>query len=93
MYSICPQRMSFGGGSSGGGDVDPQLQRFIEVETQKARFQANVHQFTDLCWDKCMPDKLGNRMDGKTELCFNNCVGRFLDTTEFIVRKLETMKQ
>ncbi len=73
--------------------MDPQLQRFIEVETQKARFQANVHQFTDLCWDKCMPDKLGNRMDGKTELCFNNCVGRFLDTTEFIVRKLETMKQ
>lgn len=29
-----------------GGDIDPQLQRFVQQETQKARFQANVHQFT-----------------------------------------------
>jgi hypothetical protein len=27
-------------------DVDPELQRFVQIETQKARFQANVHQFT-----------------------------------------------
>lgn len=86
--------MSYGGSSPGGGsEVDPELQRFVEIETQKARFQANVHQFTDLCWDKCLPDKMLNRMDSKTEQCLNNCVGRFLDTTEFIVRKLETMKQ
>lgn len=81
-----------GGNTGRGGDVDPELQRFLEVESQKARFQSNVHQFADLCWDKCMSDKIGARMDSKTELCFSNCVGRFLDTTEFIVRKLETMK-
>ena len=40
--------MAFGGGP-GLGDaagVDPELQRFIEVETQKAKFQANVNTFT-----------------------------------------------
>ncbi|XP_003386556.1 PREDICTED: mitochondrial import inner membrane translocase subunit Tim8 A-like [Amphimedon queenslandica] len=72
------------------GDVDPELQRFVQIETQKARFQANVHQFTDLCWDKCI-DKVPNRMDGKTEQCFVNCVERFMDTSNFIVNKLSTM--
>lgn len=32
------------------GAVDPQLQHFIEVETQKQRFQQLVHQMTELCW-------------------------------------------
>ncbi|XP_068921340.1 mitochondrial import inner membrane translocase subunit Tim8 A isoform X2 [Petaurus breviceps papuanus] len=34
------------------GSVDPQLQHFIEVETQKQRFQQLVHQMTELCWPK-----------------------------------------
>lgn len=29
-------------------NVDPELQRFVEVESQKARFHANVHQFTGI---------------------------------------------
>ena len=85
--------MAFSG--SGGGPQagdDPELQRFLEMETQKARFQANVHTFTDLCWDKCI-DKIGPRMDSKTEQCFTNCVERFIDTTEFVINKLETMKK
>ncbi|XP_044283241.1 mitochondrial import inner membrane translocase subunit Tim8 A isoform X2 [Varanus komodoensis] len=41
--------------SSAAGDLgaavnDPQLQHFIEVETQKQRFQQLVHQMTELCW-------------------------------------------
>lgn len=35
---------------AGMGGADPQLQRFIEVETQKQRFQQLVHQMTELCW-------------------------------------------
>lgn len=35
---------------AGLGGADPQLQRFIEVETQKQRFQQLVHQMTELCW-------------------------------------------
>ena len=88
--------MSFGSGGSSsgaGGDVDPELQRFLEMESQKARFQANVHTFTDICWEKCMPDKVGARMEKKTEQCFSNCVERFIDTTNFVVKNLEGMRK
>jgi hypothetical protein len=29
-----------------------ELQQFLAVENQKARFQQQVHTFTDMCWDK-----------------------------------------
>ncbi|KAK2084127.1 hypothetical protein P7K49_037160 [Saguinus oedipus] len=70
------------------GAVDPQLQHFIEVETQKQRFQQLVHQMTELCWEKCM-DKPGPKLDSRAEACFVNCVERFIDTSRFIVNQLE----
>uniref|UniRef100_A0A8C4NB96 Uncharacterized protein n=1 Tax=Eptatretus burgeri TaxID=7764 RepID=A0A8C4NB96_EPTBU len=30
--------------------ADPQLQHFIESETQRQRFQHAVHSMTDVCW-------------------------------------------
>lgn len=33
-----------------GATADPQLQHFIEIETQKQRFQLLVHQMTEVCW-------------------------------------------
>uniref|UniRef100_A0A2K5CGM3 Uncharacterized protein n=1 Tax=Aotus nancymaae TaxID=37293 RepID=A0A2K5CGM3_AOTNA len=47
--------------AAGLGAVDPQLQHFIEVETQKQRFQQS----------KCM-DKAGPKLDGRAEVCFVN---------------------
>lgn len=70
------------------GDIDPEMQRFIEMETQKAKFQANVHTFTDMCWEKCMPDRVGARMESKQEKCISNCVERFIDVTNFVVNRL-----
>uniref|UniRef100_A0A671XCG7 Mitochondrial import inner membrane translocase subunit n=1 Tax=Sparus aurata TaxID=8175 RepID=A0A671XCG7_SPAAU len=71
-----------------GATADPQLQQFIEVETQKQRFQQLVHQMTEVCWEKCM-DKPGPKMDSRTEMCFVNCVERFIDTSQFILNRLE----
>ncbi len=51
-----------------------------------------MHTFTDLCWDKCM-DRIGARMDYKTESCFSNCVERFIDTTNFVIGRLEKVKK
>ncbi|XP_053443324.1 mitochondrial import inner membrane translocase subunit Tim8 A-like [Nycticebus coucang] len=68
--------------------VDPQLQHFIEVETQKQRFQQLVHQMTGLCWEKCV-DKPGPKLDSGAEACFVNCVERFIDTSQFILNRLE----
>lgn len=30
--------------------ADPQLQQFIEIESQKQTFQQLVHQMTEVCW-------------------------------------------
>ena len=80
---------SSGGGGGGGGD-DPEMQRFLQMESQKAQMNSRVHSFTDICWDKCM-DKLGTTMDGRSERCLVNCVERFLDTTNFIINRLEKL--
>lgn len=76
------------GHGTGTASADPQLQRFIEVETQKQRFQQLVHQMTELCWEKCM-DKPGPKLDSRAETCFVNCVERFIDTSQFILNRLE----
>lgn len=44
--------------AAGLGGADPQLQRFIEVETQKQRFQQLVHQMTELCWVRAARERL-----------------------------------
>jgi len=67
---------------------DPHLQNFIEQETQKQRFQQLVHGLTENCWDTCV-DKPSTRLDGKTEACLVNCVERFIDTTNFVVNRLD----
>ncbi|XP_070614426.1 mitochondrial import inner membrane translocase subunit Tim8 A [Erythrolamprus reginae] len=75
-------------GDLGAAVNDPQLQHFIEVESQKQRFQQLVHQMTELCWEKCM-DKPGPKLDSRAETCFVNCVERFIDTSQFILNRLE----
>lgn len=78
-------------GSGGSGQPDPELNYFIQVESQKQKFTQLVHELADTCWEKCMVDaKIGPRLESKNEACLVNCVDRFLDTTNFIVRKLET---
>ncbi|XP_016130748.1 mitochondrial import inner membrane translocase subunit Tim8 A-like [Sinocyclocheilus grahami] len=69
-----------------------ELQRLIAVEQQKAQFQAQVHNFTDVCWDKCM-DKLSSKMDSRTETCLVSCVERFIDTTLTITNRFTQMVQ
>ena len=68
---------------------DPQLQQFIEMETQKQRFQQLVHELTADCWDTCVQGAPGQRLERKTESCLVNCVDRFIDTSNYIVNRLE----
>lgn len=73
---------------SSGESIDPQIQNFIEIETQKQRFQFLVHNLTERCWDICI-DKPSSRLESRAETCLTNCVERFLDCTNFIVNRLE----
>ncbi|RXM94026.1 Mitochondrial import inner membrane translocase subunit Tim8 A [Acipenser ruthenus] len=69
-----------------------ELQRMIAVEQQKAQFQAQVHNFTDVCWEKCV-DKPSSKLDSRTEGCLVSCVERFIDTTLTITNRFTQMVQ
>ncbi|XP_055748720.1 mitochondrial import inner membrane translocase subunit Tim8 A-like [Salvelinus fontinalis] len=69
-----------------------ELQRMIAVEQQKAQFEAQVHNFTDVCRDKCM-DKPSSKLDSRTETCLASCVERFIDTTLSITNRFTHMVQ
>ncbi|GAB1522508.1 Mitochondrial import inner membrane translocase subunit tim8 [Rhizoctonia solani] len=58
-----------------------ELQAFIEQEQAKARVQATTHQLTDMCWTN------------SEAYCLQNCVDRFLDTSLFIVKKLDEQRR
>lgn len=77
---------------AGNQQIDPRLREELMIEEQKAKFQLQVHQFTDVCWEKCM-DKPGNKLDGRTETCLVNCVERFIDTTLLITKRFSEMIQ
>ena len=51
-------------------------------------FQFLIHALTDKCWELCI-DKPSGRLDHSTSNCLTNCVERFIDTTNFIVNRLE----
>uniref|UniRef100_A0A8C7V2A8 Mitochondrial import inner membrane translocase subunit n=1 Tax=Oncorhynchus mykiss TaxID=8022 RepID=A0A8C7V2A8_ONCMY len=68
-----------------------ELQRMIEQ--QKAQFQAQVHNFTDVCLDKCMEGSPSSKIDSRTEACLVSCVDRFIDTTLSITNRFTQMVQ
>ena len=72
---------------AGQGLGDAQLASFIEQENQKQRFQTVVHTLTEQCWEICAPS-ISSRLDGKSETCLNNCVERFIDSSNYIINKL-----
>ena len=68
---------------------DPELQKFLMVERQKAQIQEQIHNLTDVCWEKCI-DKVGAKLESKQQSCITNCVERFFDTSNFIVNRIST---
>ncbi|KYM97652.1 PREDICTED: mitochondrial import inner membrane translocase subunit Tim8-like [Cyphomyrmex costatus] len=72
--------------------IDPELAELLMVEKQKAQFNAQIHEFNDFCWDKCV-DKPGSKLDGRTETCINNCVDRFIDVSLFVTNRFAQLIQ
>jgi len=70
-----------------------ELNDFLEQEQAKAKLNASVHNFTEMCWTKCVTGSISTRFSRGEESCLTNCVDRFLDTSLFIVKKLETMRE
>ena len=68
--------------------MDPELQQFLAMEQQKAKIQEMVNELTDVCWEKCV-DKVYAKLDSRQSTCISNCVGRFIDTSKYIVEKAQ----
>lgn len=73
-------------------DIDQELKEFLILEKQKAQYNAQIHEYNDICWDKCI-DKPGMKLDVKTETCLNNCVDRFIDVTLFVTNRFAQLIQ
>ncbi|TKY90950.1 hypothetical protein EX895_000948 [Sporisorium graminicola] len=69
-----------------------ELQTFLDAEQAKARVQSSIHTFTDRCWDQCVKSSIGSSFGCGEEACLSNCVERFLDTSLFIVNKLQEQR-
>lgn len=89
------QSMSYSSDDTGSGspkEGDHELQEFLLMEKQKAQLNAQIHEFNDICWEKCM-DKPGSKIDSRTETCLNNCVDRFIDVSLLITNRFAQLLQ
>lgn len=69
--------------------MDPTLQRFMQVETEKQKLQGVIHELNEKCWDQCMDGvKPSSRLEGKSVDCIKNCVERFLDANIMVTRRM-----
>lgn len=71
---------------------DKELQEFLMIEKQKAQVNAQIHEFNDICWEKCI-GKPGSKLDNSTETCLSNCVDRFIDTSLLVTQRFAQLLQ
>ncbi|KAJ7102196.1 Tim10/DDP family zinc finger-domain-containing protein [Mycena belliarum] len=69
-----------------------ELAGFLEKQQAEARLNSAIHNFTGICWDKCVTGTPSTRFSRSEESCLSNCVERFLDTSLFMVRKIEEQR-
>ncbi|XP_034650105.1 mitochondrial import inner membrane translocase subunit Tim8 isoform X2 [Drosophila subobscura] len=71
---------------------DRELQEFMMIEQQKAKVHEQLHEFNEICWEKCI-GKPSNKLDSATETCLTNCVDRFIDTSILITQRFAQILQ
>lgn len=74
------------------GSGNAELQEFLMIEKQKAQVNAQIHEFNEICWERCI-DKPGSKLDSRTETCLSNCVNRFIDTSLLVTKRFAQLLQ
>ncbi|EIN13554.1 hypothetical protein PUNSTDRAFT_109751 [Punctularia strigosozonata HHB-11173 SS5] len=69
-----------------------ELGDFLQAQEAQAKVQASIHNFTSMCWDKCVTGTPSTSFSRSERSCLENCVDRFLDTSMFMVRKVESQR-
>lgn len=67
-----------------------EVQEMIQQQAAVEQVLKSVHKITDVCWDVCM-DKPKDSLSSKQQTCFQNCTGRFIDTSLFIQQRMAQM--
>ncbi|WWC91009.1 uncharacterized protein L201_005949 [Kwoniella dendrophila CBS 6074] len=82
-----------------------ELEVFLEQEQSKAKLQASIHELTntsqadiriiasELGWNTCITGSISSKFSKSEAQCLENCVDRFLDSSLFIVKQIESQKQ
>ncbi|VVT49334.1 uncharacterized protein SAPINGB_P002219 [Magnusiomyces paraingens] len=66
-----------------------EIMEWIESENSKAKVQTSIHNFTDMCFKKCITKINSGSLDRNEESCLTNCLNRFLDTNINIVKMIQ----
>lgn len=68
-----------------------EILKYIETENSKSKVQMSIHNFTNMCFQKCNKDKpiTNGVLDSKEEDCLKNCLNRYLDTNIKVVQVLQ----
>ncbi|ESK98398.1 mitochondrial import inner membrane translocase subunit tim8 [Moniliophthora roreri MCA 2997] len=69
-----------------------ELATFLEKEQTQAKLHSTVHNFTTMCWDKCITGTPSTRFSRSEESCLMNCVDRFLDSSIFLVKQIQSRR-
>ncbi|KAL3068403.1 hypothetical protein niasHS_006604 [Heterodera schachtii] len=72
---------------------DHQLNHFVQqlqAEIQKQGLQEQILKMNNRCFDLCITDsRLPSKLDGRTQTCIANCVGRILDAKTLMFEHLQ----
>ncbi|OCH96557.1 hypothetical protein OBBRIDRAFT_765413 [Obba rivulosa] len=69
-----------------------ELTTFMEAQEAQSRLYKQIHKYTGLCWDKCIPGAPGSQLSNGEQNCVINCVNRFVDTSMFLMKKVESQR-
>ena len=68
-------------------DKQAEIQALMQMN-ERMKINQTLQTLTERCWDVCMGTP-SHKLDSRTETCVRNCVQRFLDSSNYVVNKLE----
>jgi len=70
-----------------------ELQKFVAEQEATVRSQAAILQHTKMCWDTCITSTPSTSFSRSESNCLHNCVDRFLDTSLYLVQRVQQQQQ
>lgn len=64
-----------------------EMQAVMQLN-QQMKINDTIQMLSGTCWDLCVGTP-GQKLDSRTENCVKNCVQRFLDSSNYVVNRLE----